>query len=475
MLARFVMDTDFLSGVATDTLILAQWWMQTSPHRTVYVLDDGGKYLGLVRLADAAKWNEAGTLADHMLRSEGTMIVRPGDDVEGLSEVFAKHTDWPSIPVVDADGRLVGVITRDLPLGRREAAPNFAEAVSQGILQRHLLGALNSGFLIVDANGVIRQLNAYGAELLGVSVDDVVDRPYEEAAQWMFPHMRDYLRHSAVPEVLTTSVVRGERELLLQNGRHVQFSFGTVRDQASDIVAIAITFVDVTAVRQAEARAEEIAREAEMAFGLALPNTKVEAKLKASPEYQDIYDPDTGRATVTKIIPNGTYWHVINGLRIMAELKAIGMFQLVGLDKDTVVQAFIFHDLGKEQPELAVGQSFVPEETFEPGYKHAARSADWAAREYHVSSDVEWLIRYHHTDDPDLPDDFPGALKPMWRLLRLVDGLSAGMTRRGAKVSPISRNGTTLTIQEDNQDQRYHRTYAISIYSGEQRSLSPSL
>ncbi len=170
-----------------------------------------------------------------------------------------------------------------------------------------------------------------------------------------------------------------------------------------------------------------------------------------------MYDPETGTATVVGVIPDGTYRHVINGLRIMAELKTLGLFQLVGLDKDTMAQAFIFHDLGKEQPQLQVGERFAPQEVFEPSPLHAERSADWAVRDYHVSPDVEWLVRYHHTPEEDLPETFPAALKPMWRLLRIVDGLSAGMTRRQAKIAPITRNGTTLTICEESVDQRYRR------------------
>ncbi|PSR23690.1 MAG: hypothetical protein C7B45_02595 [Sulfobacillus acidophilus] len=338
------------------------------------------------------------------------------------------------------------------------------------MLAAHLVEVLHSGLIIVDAHGVVRLLNPYGAELLGVTAEHVLDRPYEELAQYLFWHMRDYLRDSAVPKALSAEADNGDREFVIQNGRHIRFSFGTMRERDT-LVAIVITFVDVTELRNAEQKAEDTAREAEMAFALALPNSKVEMKLKSSPEYQDLYDPVTGQATVTAIIPDGTYWHVVNGLRIMAELKEIGVFQLVGLDKDTMVQAFIFHDIGKDQPRLALRQSFVPAETFEPGPLHAARSADWAAKDYHLSADVQWIIRYHHTPESDLPNDFPKALKPMWRLLRLIDGLSAGITRRQAKIAPITRDGTILTIREDNDDLRYRRAYTISIYTGEEHSL----
>lgn len=470
MLARFVMDTDVLSGVATDVVMLAEWWMHTSPHRTVYVVDDARHLLGWVHLNDVVFQQPMSTLGEVMEPVVRIPTIRPDESIATLESLFAQHTDWVSVPVVDEDHTLVGVVTRDVPRAPRKKSPVFDKALSSGRLGMQLFASLNSGFMLVDGAGIIRQLNAFGARVLGVNPEAFIDQPYEELAPYIFPHMRDYLRWSGVPEMLSSHKARTDREFVIHNGRHIQFSYGAVRDRQI-LVAIAVTFIDVTPLRRAQAEANALRDEAQMAFGLALPNTKVEAKLKASPEYQDVYDPETGRATVTAVLPQGTYWHVINGLRIMAELKRIGVFGLVGLDKDTMVQAFIFHDIGKDQPTLAVGQEFIPTETFEPGALHAARSADWAVKEYRVSSDVAWLIRCHHTAEPDLPAEFPGALKPMWRLLQLVDGLSAGVTRRGATLAPLTVDGTTLTIRESNRDTRYRRAYTLSVYSGASHDL----
>jgi PAS domain S-box-containing protein len=471
MFARFIMDTDFLAGSPTDSVMLAQWWSNVRPHRTVYVVNSDRHYVGRLRLSSDLRGKASGTLADYMEPASATVTVDPDTDADSLRDVFAAHPDWPSIPVVAPDRTLLGVITRDtLRPFVGQGAPRFTDAASEEWLQQRLLEAFNSGLIVLDAHGIVRFINRFGADLLGVRAERVTGRPYEEIAQYVFPHMQDYLRHSAVPEIFSLHTGYGEKEFVIQNGRHVRFSFGTIQDGDS-IVAAAITFIDVTNLREAEAQAETRAREAEMAFGLALPNSKVESKLRASPEYQDRYDQKTGRATVTQVIEQGTYWHVVNGLRIMAELKALGLFQLVGLDKDTLVQAFIFHDLGKEQPRLRIGQEFVPHETFEPGYIHAARSAEWAVKEYNVGTDVAWLIRYHHTAEADLPETFPDALKPMWRLLKIVDGLSAGITRRNATIAPLTRDGTTLTIRENNADHRYHRAYTVSVYTGDERPL----
>lgn len=446
--------------------MFAYWRMQSSAHQTVYVVDAGGRLVGVVRRVDPGAWNASGTLADIMDPLDQVVTLAPEDSVEGVADLFATHPDWSSIPVVDGEGLLCGVIGRGTPLRPRLPDPSDTREA----LQAEILGALTSGFVLIDAHGVIRTINDAGAQLLGIEASDFVGQPYEELAQTLFRDMQEYLRLSGVPVLLRGGARAASREFRTQQGRMVQFDYGAVRDRGN-LIAVVVTFTDVTAAYEARSRAEAAAREAELAFGLTLPNTKVEAKLRSSPEYQDDYDPQTGEATVTAVIPAGTYWHVVNGLRLMAELKALGVFQLVGLDKDTLVQAFIFHDLGKEQPMLTVGQRFVPSETFEPGYLHAARSAEWAVKEYKVSDEAAWIIRYHHTASEDLPRDFPEALKPMWRLLKVVDGLSAGITRRQAQIAPLILQGTTLTIREANPDGRYHRAYRVSLYSGQEEAL----
>ncbi|MBX5467265.1 MAG: PAS domain-containing protein [Firmicutes bacterium] len=326
------------------------------------------------------------------------------------------------------------------------------------------------GALWVDASGVVRYLNAAGAALLGVQAEEIVGRPYEVLAAAVFPDMLSYLRQSAIPLLLQGGRVPPERRLTLPDGRTVLVRQAALTHPGSGR-GVVVTFMDVTALVQAELKARAAADEVERAFGLTLPNSKVEAKLKASPEYRDRYDPVTGRARVLEVIPDGTYRHVINGLRILADLNALGVFQLVGFDKDTLVQAFIFHDVGKEQPVLTEGQEFVPRETFEPSPLHAVRSADWARAYYGISEAVEQIIRYHHTPEAELPATFPSALRPMWRLFQVVDGLSAAVTRRDAVIRELRLEGTRLWVWEDNPDPRYRQRYALALYSGQRTAL----
>lgn len=464
MKTSFIMDSDYLSGYPEDSALLIQWMVKTSPHRILYVVDHEQRFMGVVRLEDSQA-KLAATLEQLMVPQNEVATVSPDDEVEVLLPLFRNHPDWSSIPVI-SEGKLLGVVSREWEPTPEPVIDESWRNIPLAQLQQYVLDALYTGLIIVDDRGTTRMLNPAGAEILSVDSGKVVGKPYEELAQYLFPHMREYLKVSAVPKVLAGAADRGERQLLLPNGRHVLFKFATIREQGK-VRAVLVTFMDITPQKQAEVSAYQQERELEMAFSLTLPNSKVEAKLKSSPEYQDIYDPGTGQARVTDVIPDGTYHHVINGLRIMAELKNIGVFQLVGVDKDTLVQAFIFHDIGKAQPTLKAGEMFVPRDTFEPGYLHAARSADWAHKDYHVTTDVEWLIRYHHTRETELPPDFPSALKPMMRLFQLVDGLSAAMTRRNAYIAPMSLNGSVLTIDESNVDLRYNRRYRLAIYTGE--------
>jgi PAS domain S-box-containing protein len=453
---------------AHDSAVLAEWTLQASRYGIAWVVDDAYRLIGAVR-REAEGWDRARTVADMLIAVPAHLVLDTAMTAEAVQARLEDDPFWPLLPVVQ-DGRLVGEVHRNhLPKPVGDMAPDWA-GLSPDALSAQLLNTMASGILLLDANGIIRLLNPYGAEWIGVTPEEVVGRPYVALAPYLFPHMRDYLTESAVPRAVRGLEDHGERSFRLPNGRHGLFRFGTVRHEGR-VAAVIVTFMDITAQVNAEAEARQARDEVESAFSLLLPNTKVEAKLKSSPEYQDVYDPKTGTATVTEVLPDGTYWHVVNGLRLLAELKAIGVFQLVGIDKDTLVQAFLYHDLGKEQPRLAVGDRFVPQKTFEPGHKHAARSADWALRHYGVSTEVAWLIRCHHTPENALPAEFPEVLLPMLRILKVVDGLSAGITRRGARREPFRLEGSTLIVGERNVDARYQRRYALALYSGVETPL----
>jgi len=227
---------------------------------------------------------------------------------------------------------------------------------------------------------------------------------------------------------------------------------------------VLLSIQDVTVIMEKE-------RELDLAFALTLPNSKVEYKLKSTVEYQDTYDPQTHLVTITGVIQNGLYRHVVNCLRLLSNLHRQGITKIIGIDKDQLVQAFIFHDLGKSQPVLSIGDVVDPKEVFEDGKLHAYRGAEIAKNFYHQHEDVVEIIRYHHHSEKELPETFPWRLLPMFRLFQLVDGLSAAITRGGVNVS-FDVQECLITVTEKNHRPQYNGTWQIDLYTGNRIKIS---
>jgi hypothetical protein len=211
--------------------------------------------------------------------------------------------------------------------------------------------------------------------------------------------------------------------------------------------------------------------ELDMAFALTLPNSKVEYKLKNTVEYMDTYDPDNKMITITGIIPDGGYRHVVNCLRLLSNLYQKGVTKLIGIDKDQLVQAFIFHDLGKSQPILSVGDVADPKKVFEDGKLHAYRGAEIAKNFYTIHEDIVEIIRYHHHGEHELPDVFPWRLRPMFRLFQVVDGLSASITRGGGEVD-FTVQDCIITVTERNHRPQYNGTWQVDLFTGKRTKIS---
>ncbi|MGI9953335.1 hypothetical protein V3F56_13315 [Moorellaceae bacterium AZ2] len=65
-----------------------------------------------------------------------------------------------------------------------------------------------------------------------------------------------------------------------------------------------------------------------------------------------------------------------------------------------------------------------------------------------MEQEIVHLNKYHHYQDEELLPYFPPGLLPMHRLFRLLDGLSAGVTRRGPMVSLTAR-GAVVQVREE--------------------------
>lgn len=210
-------------------------------------------------------------------------------------------------------------------------------------------------------------------------------------------------------------------------------------------------------------------KELDDAFALTIPNSRLEIKLKHTKEYQDIYIKETGKIKIVGAIEDGSYRHVVNALKVAADLHSKGVMSVIGFDKDILVKAIIFHDIGKSQPSLRIGDEVEASLIFENGKLHAERSAELALANYAhegINKDIYTLIKYHHHNEKELPVDFPTHLLPMYRLFRIIDGISAGLTRRGNKIS-FELVGSVLYIKEDSQNPNYRRHYSIDLYKPE--------
>ncbi|MCL6444149.1 MAG: PAS domain-containing protein [Alicyclobacillus sp.] len=322
-----------------------------------------------------------------------------------------------------------------------------------------VLSSMGEALIVLDTSLHIMYMNEAAQRALDVQ------GPYEGL------HFFDGLRALIVPrgqqrtiveEVLETGIPHRDVRRTLQSGRELSLNVVPLT-QGRKIAGVLITGQDITDV----VRMEE---ELDLAFALTLPNSKVEYKLKHTPEFADQFDPDTGRITITEVIPDGGYRHVVNALRIFAALRAQGVTHLIGIEKDLLVQTIIFHDLGKSQPPLQVGDVVHPREVFEDGKHHAFRGAEIAEHLYHLPSDAVQIIRYHHHAEHELPEAFPWRLKPMFRLFQIIDGLSAAVTRGGVQVD-FRLTDCTLRVTEVNARPQYNCTWDIDLYTGERVRL----
>lgn len=435
------------------------------------VVVEQGKFLGIIPSQVVAKLQAGTRLAkseaamDMMRPAEAVRTVPPEAPLSVVREMLDKYAYIDILPLVNEAGEYFGSVSRDIIA---ESDSRAFDMVHWPAEQLHptIMETVTVGVIFVDRYLVVRYLNQAAAQLTGCDRDSIMGGPYETVAAQFFLHYGDFLANGIVPRVLKTGQAVVDHEASTCDGKNVLVGAMPIY-QMRELVGAVISMQDVTVIALREKKVREEADELEQAFALSLPNSKVEMKLKRSPEYRDIYHAETGLIEIVEVIQDGTYRHVVNGLRILAELKRAGIFNLVAIDKDIMVEAFIYHDIGKVQPILQPGDMVDPKAVFEMSLRHASRSADYAHQWYGISSQAEWLVRYHHTQEDDLPRDFPQELLPMWRLFRVVDGLSAGMTRRLATIKLLSVSDTWLTVVEENVDKRYHRAYRLCLYTGQ--------
>jgi len=274
-------------------------------------------------------------------------------------------------------------------------------------------------------------------------------------------------------EQLEIALSRGEIEkgsahrflMAARNERYVRFS---AQRQADD--ALVLTLEDVTELELAKAVEQARLEETDRAFTFSLLEPEIARKLMCTPEYYDVpVGPD--RIKITGMIPDGGYRHVINILRILADLNVLGIFSFPGFEQDVLINTAIYHDIAKSQPVLEVGDVVDRKEVFPPGRIHAELSADMARTRYQMREDVCYIIRYHHRTEEELPSEFPLGLLPQFRLFRLIDGLSASITRHNTPVKVGFENGW-IYVSEKNRNPKYAGNYAVNLYGGQRSEIS---
>jgi hypothetical protein len=132
--------------------------------------------------------------------------------------------------------------------------------------------------------------------------------------------------------------------------------------------SILVVYIDVTVEYTLMEKLRNAQGEVETAFSVMLPDQRIEARLKSIVEYMDEYDESTGMIKITGVIKQGCYRHVVNMLKLIADAFKQGLMELPGMDKNTLVQATIMHDIGKVQPDLKIGDTVNPKEAFEKGF-----------------------------------------------------------------------------------------------------------
>jgi hypothetical protein len=310
--------------------------------------------------------------------------------------------------------------------------------------------------------------NKLALKLVRKQRSSIVGEKFEFVFGWLFAKCHsEFLEKCPLGQVIETCLPVNDREQRTCLGTTFLMNYFPII-QKNKVRNIAIIFRDVTLHKIKEETALNDYEELTHAFRLMLPNIKIEKRLKAIPEYKDHFDHNTGFFEIVDVIPDGAYRHVINCLKITSELHEKGVFTIPGIDRNTVVLALITHDLGKKQPRLNIGEIIDPKECFMPGKIHAKDSAEIIAEFPAISPEVVQLVQYHHHEESDLPADFPDILLPMLRLVRLVDGLSAGITRRDAEIN-LTIEENSIVVYEKNANITYNGIRELDLITGEAR------
>jgi magnesium transporter len=149
------------AGQAIDRL------RQQAPDREtiyyVYILDETSRRLaGVVSLRDLILADRNALVQD--LMEKDLLTLNAGDDKEKAAEAVARY-DFLALPVVDEEGRLVGIVTHDdvIDLIQQEATEDLQKQAGLGLISENYLEA---SFLVIWRKRAAWLAVLFGAELL---------------------------------------------------------------------------------------------------------------------------------------------------------------------------------------------------------------------------------------------------------------------------------------------------------------------
>lgn len=430
----------------------------------IFVTSEEKELLGIITRYDFLKFIARGMdfskilSRDLMTPRDKLITVTPRNRMEKAAGILAMR-EISQIPVLE-NGKATGVLNWESCISYSKACTdNTCSQLEYYKKAKLLLSSMHEGMIEVDSSYIIREFNKGAENISGLKASERIGKKchiYMEAG-------------SPVSKVLETRQPLYNVEVMGKNGKTYLTNNVPVIEEGK-VKSVLQTIIDITEIKDMQNKLVDMKEEIDKAFALTLPNSKVENKLKNTPEYTDIYDKETGLIKITGVIPDGSYRHVVNCLKFAADLNEKGMLSLIGIDKDTLVKVIIFHDIAKSQPDLQEGDVVNPKEVFLPGHIHAEMSADIAEKYYDLPEDVVTLIRYHHHEGKDLPPGFPKYLLPLLRLFQVIDGASAGLTRRKAKIE-FKVKHSTLIIFEKNIHPDYNNIYKINLFTGQKQLL----
>lgn len=210
-------------------------------------------------------------------------------------------------------------------------------------------------------------------------------------------------------------------------------------------------------------RLEFMLNELTEAFSLTIPDNRLEKKLKTTPSYVGFYDNSTDYLEITRVIEEGLYTHTINCLKIAADLKNCNVFDLIGIDKNILVQTILYHSNAKTQPRLCVGDIVKYSDLFENKKSEAERSATFAKKYYNVPDSVYYLIKYHKHDESEIASEFPKYLLYVFRLFQVIDSASSVITKSEIKMD-ISFEFTDFILYVNKTKNGVSSQYRIDLY-----------